>query len=171
MARSAKPNNRTTLRYITPEDSAIGLTDDERKDGWGLYTETLNEAHLKLVPGEAPSYYYLKCLTLDAQQRLVSAIAGDDEDTRSVFERCFSPEVIGEMKTFLDTFLVGCTFHEEVTEVLPDGTTVTRSFAWVPGTPRPDGLIDSILADQVLTFNLFMFCSSASRLSEKEKKQ
>lgn len=171
MARNAKPNNRTTLRFISPDDSAIGLTEDEFKDGWTAYNDTLDERSLKLKPDETPSYYFLKCLTLDAQQRLVSAISAEEGDERSVFERCFAPETVGEMRYFLDKHLVGCADHQEIVDIHPDGSFTSKSFAWAPGEARPEGLVDSVLADQVLTFNLFMFCSAASRLTEKEKKQ
>jgi hypothetical protein len=38
------------------------------------------------------------------------------------------------------------------------------------GSPRPDGLLDSVLADRNLAFNLITFCFNANKLSEKEKK-
>jgi hypothetical protein len=71
----------------------------------------------------------------------------------------------------VDRNLVGCDHHEEVLEIKPDGSFVTRSFKWAVGDPRPDGLLDSVLADRVLSFNLIMFCINANKLSEKEKKR
>lgn len=167
MPRVAKPNNRTSIRFVSPDDTAISSI-----DGYSKYLETLDESHLGIKGDITPSFYYLKCLTLEGMTRLMSAVAPTDEDVgRNVFERLFNEQNIGEMRWFLEANLTGCTDHEEVIDVLPDGSFTTKSYAWKVGEARPEGLIDSVLADQSLTFNMFMFCTNAARLTEKEKKQ
>lgn len=177
MARKARPNSRTILRYVTPEDSAIGLEPDqpgeglpkEFSDGWKAYNETFDESHLKLKVDETTSYYYIKPLTLDAQTKFFEAFSDAGEGV-SMFEKAFSPGMKHVLRDFVERFVVGCDFHEEVESVGGHGEFLTKSFAWEVGLPRPEGLVDSILADANLTFNLFMFAINSSKLSEKEKK-
>lgn len=180
MARKARPNSRTILRYITPEDSAIGLAPDlpdngevkgvkEFSDGWKAYNETFDEGHLKLIPGEAPSYYHIRPLTLDAQTKFFEALADGGED-ETLMKRAMSPAMRLVLRDFVERFIVGVDHHEEVARVHGDGSFDTKVFVWPVGDPRPDGLVDSILADSNLTFNLFMFAVNSSKLTEKEKK-
>lgn len=171
MARPIKPTSRTSLRFVSPDDTAIGFepASDEHREAWRLYNETFDERHLALT--EAPAYYYVKILTLDAQQRFIDAWrAADEDDTAPALERMFRPECVSATREFIETNLVGCEEHTEVTEIRPDGTLATRTFKWAPGTPRPDGLVESVMADQLLAFNLIMFTINTNRLSEKEKK-
>lgn len=175
MARKAKPNSRTLLRYICPEDTAIGLAPDGAEDkpftkGWTAYTDTFDESHLELKPEESPSYYYIKPLTLDAQTVFFDALAEANADGKSVMSSAFTPSMRHVLKDFVERFVVGADAHEEVLAVSPDGGFETKVFNWPVGSNRPDGLVDSILADSTLTFNLFMFALNSSKLSEKEKK-
>lgn len=173
MARKAKPNSRTLLRYICPEDTAIGLTPDtpEFAAGWSAYTDSFDEGHLQLKPDETPSYYYIKPLTLDAQTVFFDALAESNADGKSVMASAFSPSMRLVLRDFVERFIVGCDLHEEVISVGPDGSFERKSFTWPVGSDRPDGLTDSIMADATLTFNLFMFAINSSKLSEKEKKR
>ncbi len=171
MARPAKPTSRTSLRFVSPDDTAIGFEpgSDEHSAAWREYSETFDERKLNLT--SVPAYYYLKILSLDAQQKFMDTWrAADEDDARSPLERMFSHECLTATREFIETNLVGCDDHPEVTDITPDGEMVTRSFVWKPGTPRPDGLVDSVLADQILAFNLIMFSINTNRLSEKEKK-
>lgn len=174
MARKAKPNSRTVLRYISPDDNAIGLAPDdgESKDfsaGWKKYNDTFDETHLNLKAEEVPSYYYIKPMTFDAQTKFFEAFA-DSDDTTSTFERAFSPGMRHVLLDFVERFVIGAEYHEEVTEVRPNGKFDTKVFRWEVGTPRPEGFVESVMADANLTFNLFMFAINASKLSETEKK-
>lgn len=174
MARKARPNSRTILRYITPEDSAIGLKPDteetkEFSEGWKAYNETFDENHLKLIPGEAPSYYHIRPLTLDAQTKFFEALSDGDE-SETLMARAMSPAMRLVLRDFVERFVVGVDHHEEVVKIHGDGSFDTRTFVWPVGEARPDGLCDSILADSNLTFNLFMFAVNSSKLTEKEKK-
>ena len=176
MARKAKPNSRTLLRYVCPEDTAIGLAPDTENskaftEGWGKYTDSFDETYLQLRPDETPSYYYIKPLTLDAQTVFFDALAESNADGKSVMASAFSPSMRLVLRDFVERFIVGCDLHEEVTSVAGDGSFERKSFTWLVGSDRPDGLTESIMADATLTFNLFMFAINSSKLSEKEKKR
>ena len=170
MARKARPNNRTTLRYISPDDSAIGVPSDtpEFQAAWKTYNDTFDESVLKIDPEKAPGWYYIRPITLDAQTKFFEALA--DDDTSSLFVKAFSPSLRHIIYEFVDRFVIGCARHEEVTQINSGGEMVTQEFTWEVGSPRPEGLVESIMADQGLTFNLFMFAVNASRLSDREKK-
>lgn len=182
MARHARPNTRTALRYISPEDSAIGFAQgtDEFRDAWNKYTDTFDEGVLNLKPDEKPSYYYLKILSFDSQTKFYEALRAADEpadDDKSegnvgnMIERMFSPVMLATTREFIETNLIGCDDHQEVVAIAPDGSFDVKSYSWKPGEPRPDGLVDAIVADQLLAFNMIMFCINTNKLSEKEKKR
>jgi len=173
MARFARPTSRTSLRYIAPDDQSIGFEPgtDDFKAAWDAYANSFDERHLKLKDGEAPSYYYFKVLALEDQIKFFDTMrAADEDDTSNTIERMFSPEMLATTRDFIDRNLVGCDDHQEVTEIRADGSLVVRSYKWSVGSPRPDGLLDSVLADRNLAFNLITFCFNANKLSEKEKK-
>lgn len=176
MARYARPNSRTSLRYISPDDSAIGFEpgSQEFKDAWSKYAETFDESVLNLKPGEAPSYYYLRILSFDSQTKFYDALRASDaegDETTSTVERMFSPEMIATTRDFIEHNLIGCDDHQEVTNIDATGNFEIKRFGWKPGDVRPDGLVESVVADQILSFNMIMFCINTNRLSEKEKKR
>lgn len=179
MARLARPNTRTALRYISPEDSAIGFEQGTEafREAWNKYTDTFDERHLNLKIDEKPSYYYLKILSFDSQTKFYDALRaadeGDekDENVGNMIERMFSPVMLSTTREFIETNLIGCDDHQEVVAIAPDGSFDVKSYSWKPGEPRPDGLVDAIVADQLLAFNMIMFCINTNKLSEKEKKR
>jgi len=111
-------------------------------------------------------------MTFDAQTKFFEAFAdsGSDADGSTTFERAFSPSMRHVLQDFVERFVIGAEYHEEVSEVLPDGSFETTSYHWDIGTLRPEGFVESVMADAHLTFNLFMFAINSSKLSETEKK-
>lgn len=172
MARKARPNSRTLVRFIAPDDSAIGLNESEFNAGYDKYMQTLNEEHLKLKEDETPSYYYARPITVDllTKTRDLLAVAADAEASTSA-EKLMGPEGKLVLREFVDRCVVGCTAHPTVESIKADGSFIEKNYAWEVGTMRPDGFVDAILSDDKVIYNLFWFTFSASQLTDDEKKR
>lgn len=171
MARKAKSTTRTTLRFIAPDDGAIGLEGQELIEAYGKYMTELDENHLNLIAGETPSFYHFKILPFDLQTRIreILTVDGEDEvDAVSMFAAPAAQEVLAE---FLDRCLIGADSHPYVDNIRPDGSFDGGVVSWAAPAARPPELTALILAESSLAINMFWFVFRASQLTENEKKR
>lgn len=170
MARKAKPTTRTSLRFVAPDDGAIGLEGTELIEAYGKYMSDLDETHLKLIEGETPSFYHFKVLPFDLQTRIRDILTtdGDDVDAVGMFTAPAAQEILSE---FLDRCLVGADSHPFVDAIRPDSSFDGGVISWAAPAPRPAELTPLILAESSLAINMFWFVFRASQLTENEKKR
>jgi len=103
--RKLRPNTRTTFRFIAPDDAAIPSEADYQG-----YLETMDEGKLNLLPGENPTFYWLRPMPMDVFRRAQDCLSGDDtDDARG--ERLQSDEMFLIVRDALDRCLVGCDNH------------------------------------------------------------
>lgn len=168
MARKAKPSSRTLIRYISADDSAIGLEPEALAEAYQKYMQNLDETTLQIIPGEIPSYYHLKVLPLDLHAKMVDALRTDEETTPlEVFLSPVGRELLTE---FLTRCLVAVDAHPYIDRINPDGSFVENVISWPVGGTRPPGLVEAILGEEHLAINLFWFGYRASQLTDDEKK-
>lgn len=172
MARKARPNSRTLVRFIAPDDGAIGLDEKEFGDGYDKYMKTLNEEHLKLRDDETPAYYYARPITVDLMTKTRDLLAvPDDSEETAASQKLLGPEGKLVLREFVERCVVGCASHPMVEKINGDGSFSEKFFSWEVGSMRPDGIVDAILADDKVIYNLFWFTFSASQLTDDEKKR
>ena len=166
MGRKRIPRGDVLARFISPDDEAIGA---EGEDAYMEYLKTGNEEHLELIEGIKPAYYWVKPLTSRAWVKIQHVFVEEEEET----DEQLSDKAEAFRSIYLEiaeNSIVGCREHQEVVELLPDGTWKVESWNWRVGKPRPEGLLESMQDDLVLLSNVLNFLISVSTLSDREKK-
>lgn len=193
MARKARPGLGTVAKFIAIDDDALGGDPATLGARYAEYIRTTNRRVLEVDPDKSPSYYHLRPLDTRQMQRLNGLLVS----TRNIMvrrlealkaaetggivvplsgqekheEQEVDQEYVELRREILDECLLACDQHKIVTEVDEGGDTIYEEVHWLRGTPRPAGLLDSIVNDTILVDNMIHFLLRFSSLTEKEKKQ
>lgn len=170
--RKVRPNTRTTFRFVSSDDEAIGLEEGKGlEDGYQKYLETMDEGHLALRTDISPTFYWLRPMPLDIFRRAQDGLSHDEGETdEERGARLQSTEMVLVIHDALDRCLVGCDNHAYVTAIQPDGTFVHDVVSWHVGDKRPEGVLETILEDRALAYNMFVALLRAANLTDPEKK-
>lgn len=163
--RKARPNTRTTFRFVAPDDESIGDSDPK---AYHNYLETMDESFLKL--SGTPTFYWLRPMPLDIFRRAQDCLSADGDD-ESRAERLQSDEMFLIIRDAIDRCLVGADGHPIVLSIRADGSFETDVLRWSTAERRPDDALALILDDRNLAFNMFIALLRAANLTESEKKQ
>jgi len=193
MARRARPGLGTTVKFIALDDDAIGGDMSTLGTRYAEYIKTANHRILEIDPDKAPSFYYLR--PLDTQQvqnlqsclaqarvfmmRRLEAVKAAEEGSKVLAlteqEKHDGKELDEEYaetrREIISQCLIGCESHKVVSHVDDDGEMQYEEVRWERGTPRPHGLLQSVVNDSILVDNMVHYLVRVSQLTEKEKKR
>jgi len=161
MARQAKMlASSAKIKFIAYDDSAI-KQDETIVERYREYLKSGDHTKLELDPDKSPAYYYFRPLKAQWLHELNLALQPDSDPS----------EMYEAGKTFLAQILIGCDDHPMVTEFQDNGELISEHVKWEPGTPAREGLVASILADEMFCSYATMYLYNISRLTETEKKR
>jgi hypothetical protein len=167
--RKAFLSPSTVLTFISVDDPAIGVTDDERPAALAQYARTLDQRVLKLTPSVEPTKFFVRVLDAEQKSSVASLLMSDGVGG---FAAALQTD-LGRLtlRSLLDKNLLGYKNFQLVTGFSDFGEPVITRYDCAPGEGAPVAdVTTALLSDLGFMVNLLLFLVTAGQLSDDEKK-
>lgn len=157
----------TVLTFISGDDPAIGVPDNERADVIAQYAKTLDQRLLKLRSDMEPCKFFVRVLSAE-QKSVIQAMFTDELQELATSLRAETGRAL--LRDLLDRNVVGMRNFCLIQGVNEIGELDIKRYDIEINQPIPTDVREAMLGDAGLSINLLLFLLSAGSLSESEKK-